>query len=52
MYSSLLASDALTTAVPFNGQLSSGSAVRFLNEKLSIVIHRNIPFFCSFDGKG
>jgi len=26
----LLASDALTTAVPFGGQLSSGSAVRFL----------------------
>jgi hypothetical protein len=36
-------SDALTTTVTFGG-LSSGSAVRFLSEKISIVIHRNIRF--------
>jgi hypothetical protein len=41
-----LASDALTTAVPF-GALSSGSAVRFLSEEYSIVIHRNIRFLLS-----
>jgi len=40
----LLASDALTTAVPFGGQLGSGSAVRFLSEANSIDIHRNIRF--------
>jgi hypothetical protein len=40
-----LASDALTTTVPFKGQLSSGSAVRFPVKKISIVIHRNIRFF-------
>ena len=41
----IIASDVLTTALPFNGQLNSGSAVRFLSEKISIVIHRNIRFF-------
>src|SRR5208283_3210731 len=41
---SLLAIDALTTAVPFGEWLSSGSAVRFLSHKISIVIHRNIRF--------
>jgi hypothetical protein len=41
----LLASDVLTISVPFNGQLSAGSAVRFLSAKISIVIHRNIRFF-------
>jgi hypothetical protein len=41
-----LASDALTTAVPFDA-LSSGSAVRFLSEEYSIVIHRNIRFLLS-----
>jgi len=40
----LLAIDALTTAVPFNGQLTFGSSVRFLSEKISIVIHGNIRF--------
>ena len=40
----IIASDVLTTALPFNGQLSSGSAVRFLSGKISIVIHRNIRF--------
>jgi hypothetical protein len=36
-------SDALTTTVTFGG-LSSVSPVRFLSEKISIVIHRNIRF--------
>ena len=40
----VVASDALTTAVPFGGQLSSGSAVWFPVKRSSIVIHRNIRF--------
>ena len=41
----IIASDVLTTALPFNGQLNSGSAVRFPAKQTRLILIAIFDFF-------